>query len=103
MILGPNGKNIYPDEIENRFNNRHGVGESLIVNRGDKLVALIYPDQDVVAKEKLSRDDLVKLFEHHRKAVNHQVPHFISIAQVEIQEKEFAKTPKRSIKRFLYS
>lgn len=103
MILGPNGKNIYPDEIENRFNNRHGVGESLIVNRGDKLVALIYPDPDMVAKEKLTREDIEKLFEHHRKAVNHQVPHYISIAQVEIQEKEFAKTPKRSIKRFLYS
>jgi long-chain acyl-CoA synthetase len=103
MILGPNGKNIYPDEIENRLNNRHGIGESLVVSRNDKLVALIYPDQDVVANEKLSREDLEKLFEHHRKALNHQVPHFISIAKVEIQDKEFAKTPKRSIKRFLYS
>jgi len=103
MILGPNGKNIYPDEIENRLNNRHGIGESLIVSRNDKLVALIYPDQDMVAKEKLTHEDLEKLFEHHRKAVNHQLPHFISIAQVEIQDKEFAKTPKRSIKRFLYS
>jgi long-chain acyl-CoA synthetase len=103
MILGPNGKNIYPDEIESRINNRHAVAESLIVNRDDRLVALIYPDPDIVEKEKLTREDLEKLFEHHRKAVNHQLPHFISIAQVEIQEKEFTKTPKRSIKRFLYS
>ncbi|HNX42798.1 MAG TPA: AMP-binding protein [Bacteroidales bacterium] len=103
MILGPNGKNIYPDEIENRLNNRHGIGESLIVSRNNKLIALLYPDQDVVAHEKLAREDLEKLFEHHRKAVNKQVPHFISIAGFEIQDKEFAKTPKRSIKRFLYS
>lgn len=103
MILGPNGKNIYPDEIENRLNNRHGIGESLIVSRNEKLIALIYPDQDVVAKEKLSPEDLQKLFEHHRKAVNHQLPNFITIAHIEIQDKEFAKTPKRSIKRFMYS
>lgn len=103
MILGPSGKNIYPDEIEARLNNRHGIGESLIVSRNEKLVALVYPDQDVVANEKLTREDLEKIFEHHRKAVNHQLPHFISIAQVEIQDKEFVKTPKRSIKRFLYS
>lgn len=102
MILGPSGKNIFPDEIESRFNNRTGIAESLVVQRDDKLILLIFPDPDYVQQHKLNASDIQKLMEHHVKTVNHQLPHYISIAGFELQEQEFAKTPKRSIKRFLY-
>jgi long-chain acyl-CoA synthetase len=102
MILGPSGKNIYPEEIESIMNNRHGVAESLIVDRDHKLTALVFPDADVVKREKLSEDDLMKLFEHHRKTINHKLPKYINISSVEIHPEEFDKTPKKSIKRYLY-
>lgn len=102
MILGPSGKNIFPDEIESRFNNRTGIAETLVVQRDDKLILLIYPDPDYVQQHKLHPSDVQKLMEHHVKTVNHQLPHYISIAGFELQEQEFIKTPKRSIKRFLY-
>lgn len=102
MILGPSGKNIFPDEIESRFNNRQGISESLVVQRDEKLIVLIYPDPDYVQQHKLQPADIQKLMEHHVKTVNHQLPHYISIAGFELQEQEFVKTPKRSIKRFLY-
>lgn len=102
MILGPSGKNIFPDEIESRFNNRTGVAESLVVQRDEKLIVLIFPDPDYVLSHKLQQTDIQKLMEHHVKTVNHQLPHYISIAGYELQEQEFVKTPKRSIKRFLY-
>ena len=102
MILGPNGKNIYPEEIEAVLNNRYAVGESLIVHRNDKLVALIFPDQELVEKEKLSNDDLLKIYEHHKKTMNHKLPGHMTVATVEIQNEEFIKTPKKNIKRYLY-
>lgn len=102
MILGSSGKNIFPDEIESRFNNRMGISETLVVQRDEKLIVLIFPDPDYVQKHKLSQADINKLMEHNVKAVNHQLPHYISIAGYELQEQEFVKTPKRSIKRFLY-
>ena len=102
MILGANGKNIYPEEIESLFNNRHAVAESLLVHRGEKLVALIYPDADVVKNENISDDELLNIFNHHLKAINHKLPKYMNVSSTEIHPEEFVKTPKRSIKRYIY-
>jgi long-chain acyl-CoA synthetase len=103
MILGANGKNIYPDEIESLLNNQFAVSESLIVKRESKLVALIVPDNEIVEAHKITEPQLQKLFERHIKVVNHKMPKYMKVASVEIQNTEFVKTPKRSIKRYLYS
>jgi long-chain acyl-CoA synthetase len=103
MILGSNGKNIYPEEIESIFDNRYAVGESLIVHRDNKLVALIYPDFETVEKENILPEDLIKIYEHHKKAINHMLPGYMNVSSVELQNEEFVKTPKKSIKRYLYN
>ena len=103
MILGANGKNIYPEEIEAVFDNRFAIGESLIVHRNDKLVALIYPDFEVVEKEKISPEELLKIYEHHKKAINHKLPAYMNVATIVLQNEEFIKTPKKNIKRYLYN
>ncbi len=104
MILGASGKNIYPEELEAYFNNRFAVGESLIVQRDDyKLVALIYPDADAVAANNLTDEDLQNLFKQHLKEINAAVPSYMNVSKFEIRSEEFVKTPKRSIKRYLYS
>lgn len=102
MILSANGKNIYPEEIESMLNNRYAIAETLVVNREGKLVALVFPDAEIVKKEKLSNDELLKILEHHRKHLNHKVPKYMTVARIEIHPEEFVKTPKRNIKRFLY-
>jgi long-chain acyl-CoA synthetase len=103
VIIGSSGKNIYPEEIEAHFNNKYLVAESLVVMRNDKLVALIYPDFEEMEKAGIKEEGLMQLFEHHLKLVNHHLPGFMNVSKVEIHPKEFQKTPKRSIKRFLYS
>lgn len=102
MILGPSGQNIYPDEIESLLNNLHGISESLVVNRKHKLIALIYPDAEIIKKENLSEDMLHKLLTQHIATINHRVANFMKLSGFEIQKEEFVKTPKKSIKRFLY-
>ncbi|NVO19361.1 MAG: AMP-binding protein [Bacteroidetes bacterium] len=102
MILGASGKNIYPDEIESLLNNQFAVSESLIVQRNGKLVALIYPDPETIEKHNITPEMLKKLFERHIKVVNHRFPKYMSISGIDIQAAEFIKTPKRSIKRYLY-
>lgn len=102
MILGANGKNIYPEEIESLLNNRHAVAEALVVHRNEKLVALVFPDAETVKKEKISESDLTKILKHHQKALNHKLPKYMSISSIEIHPEEFVKTPKKSIKRYLY-
>lgn len=102
MILGANGKNIYPEEIESILNNRHAVAESVVVNRNDKLVAMVFPDSEVVKREKISEKELIKIFEHHRKVMNHKLPKYMNVSAIELHPEEFVKTPKRSIKRYLY-
>jgi long-chain acyl-CoA synthetase len=102
MLLGASGKNIYPEEIESLLNNKFGVAETVVVQRNEKLVALIFPDPEYVQKEKVSQDDLIALFENYKREINQQLPVYMNISQVEIHSEEFAKTPKRSIKRFLY-
>jgi long-chain acyl-CoA synthetase len=103
MLLGASGKNIYPEEIESLFNNKFGVGETVVVQRNDKLVALVYPDQEYVQKEKLSEESIKDIFDQYKKEINEQLPGYMNISQVVVQSEEFAKTPKRSIKRFLYN
>jgi long-chain acyl-CoA synthetase len=104
MILGANGKNIYPEELEACFNNKFAVGESLVVQRDDdKLVALIYPDADVVEANKISAVELQNMYAQYVKEINATVPSYMNISKCEIRNEEFVKTPKRSIKRYLYT
>jgi long-chain acyl-CoA synthetase len=103
MLLGPSGKNIYPEEIESVLNNKFGVAETVVVQRDDKLIALIYPDQDYVKQNNVDDESLKKLFEEYKKEANEQLPAYMNISQVVIQTEEFTKTPKRSIKRYLYN
>lgn len=103
VIIGASGKNIYPEEIESHFNNLYLVAESLVVQRNEKLVALICPDHEEREKAGMKEDELTALYDHHLKLVNHHLPGFMQVSKYEIHPKEFQKTPKRSIKRFLYS
>lgn len=103
MLLGASGKNIYPEEIESLYNNKFGVAETVVVQRNEKLVALIFPDPEFVQKEKVSQEELTVLFEGYKKEINDQTPGYMNVSQIEIRSEEFVKTPKRSIKRFMYS
>jgi len=102
MILGPSGQNIYPEEIEAKINNMPFVQESLVVEQNQKLVALIFPDFDTADKEGYSNDDLDRIMEETRIEVNKSLPAYCQITKVKLYPEEFEKTPKRSIKRFLY-
>ena len=103
VIIGSNGKNIYPEEIESHFNNKYLVSESLVVLRDEKLVVLIYPDFEEMEKAGMKEEGLNELYAHYLKTINHHLPGFYQVSKFEIHPKEFQKTPKRSIKRFLYS
>ncbi|OFY40405.1 MAG: long-chain fatty acid--CoA ligase [Bacteroidetes bacterium GWF2_40_14] len=102
MILGPNGQNIYPEEIESLLNNMQYVNESLVIEEQGSLTVLIYPDFELAEQHGLSTIDLEKKMEENRVAVNDDLPNFCKIQTVKIFPEEFEKTPKRSIKRFLY-
>ena len=102
MILGPSGQNIYPEEIESELNNMPYVGESLVIEDGEKLIALIYPDQDLRDREKLTKEQLLVKLNEELKEVNKELPNYCKIAAIELSPEEFEKTPKRSIKRYLY-
>lgn len=103
MILGPSGKNIYPEEIESVFNNKDYVTESLVISEDNKLVALIFPDYEAMKKDNLTEDQLLPVYENMKKEVNERLPEFMAVSKIRIHPEEFAKTPKRSIKRFLYT
>ena len=103
MILGPSGKNIYPEEIESVINNQKYVTESLVISEDNKLIGLIYPDYDQVKNENLSEEQLLAALDEVRKAVNERLPEFMGVSKFRIHHEEFLKTPKRSIKRFLYT
>ena len=102
MILGPSGQNIYPEEIEQNVNNLRYVSESLVVDEDGKLVALIYPDFDNARAEGISDTDIETLMNQNVKQLNAELPGYSQIARVRIYNEEFEKTPKRSIKRYLY-
>ena len=102
MILGPSGKNIYPEELESHLNNRFMVMESLVLERDEKLIALICPDYDAVEKAGHTKEELSKILGGYIHDLNHHVPKYMMVSGFEIHATEFEKTPKRSIKRFLY-
>ena len=102
MLLGPSGQNIYPEEIEDKLNNLPYVTESIIVQKDDKLVALIYPDFDQAFKDGVPDSQIPALMEQNRVQLNALLPAYSQVASVKIYNEEFEKTPKKSIKRFLY-
>ena len=102
MILGPSGQNIYPEEIEQRINNLPYVCESLVVEENQRLVALVYPDIEIGATQGLSFDDLARMMRENIDSLNKDLPAYSRIADVKVLHEEFEKTPKRSIKRYLY-
>ena len=102
MLLGPSGQNIYPEEIESKLADLPYVMESLVIMRNQKLTALIYPNLEKAKLDKVSAVALEKIIKGHRKEVNKHSPTFLHIAEIEVREKEFEKTPKQSIKRYLY-
>lgn len=103
MILGPSGQNIYPEEIESKLNNLPYVAESLVIERERKLVALVYPDYEAMGADGLTADQLPQIMEDNKKLLNNQVANYERIGSIVVVDKEFEKTPKKSIKRFLYS
>ena len=102
MLLGPNGQNIYPEEIEDKLNSMTMVMESIVVQRDTKLVALVHPDMDEAKAMGFSMDDLKNIMEQNRNGLNEMIPAYEKITEIEILEEEFEKTPKKSIKRYLY-
>lgn len=102
MILGPSGQNIYPEEIEDRLNNMPYVCESLIVEQEGKLVALVYPDIENAQRSNLAGHALEAQMEEDIAALNKELPAYSQISRLKIYYEEFEKTPKRSIKRYLY-
>ena len=102
MLLGANGQNIYPEEIEDRLNSMALVSESIIVQRNNKLVALIHPDYDEASSMGFTAEDLEHIMDQNRVELNSQMPSFAKISGIQIHENEFEKTAKKSIKRYLY-
>lgn len=102
MILGPSGQNIYPEEIENKLNNLPFVNESLVVESNSRLVALVFPDVDAAKVHGIDEEELQKHFEKKRHEINRHLPAYCQISAMKLRSEEFEKTPKKSIKRFLY-
>jgi len=103
MILGPSGQNIYPEEIEAVINNKDYIVESVVISVDNKLIALVFPDNEMMKRDNLSEEQLLEYLDKTRKEVNERLPEFMAVSKFRIHHEEFAKTPKRSIKRFLYT
>ncbi len=102
MILGPSGQNIYPEEIEQKLNNLPYVAESLVIDDGGTLVALIVPDYEAARLAGVDSEGLQKIMDQNLVALNEDIPAYSKVKRYKLMEEEFEKTPKRSIKRFLY-
>ena len=102
MLLGPNGQNIYPEEIEDKLNSMAMVNESIIIQSDDKLVALVHPDMEEVNNLGFTDEDLENIMEQNRKELNMQMPSFAKVSRIKLHDQEFEKTAKKSIKRYLY-
>jgi len=100
MILGASGQNIYPEEIEDKLNSMPMVSESIVVQEHEKLVALVYPDQDEIVK--FTQQELEGIMEQIRHDLNAHLPAYSRLSAIRLHHEEFAKTPKKSIKRYLY-
>lgn len=102
MLLGPNGQNIYPEEIEDKLNSMAMVNESIVIQNDDKLVALVHPDMEEVNNLGFTDEDLENIMEQNRKELNMQIPSFAKVSRIKLHHQEFEKTAKKSIKRYLY-
>ena len=102
LLLGSNGQNIYPEEIEDKLNSMPMVTESIVVQRGEKLVGLVYPDFEEAGNMGMGIPELKSIMEQNRKDINNVLPSYSKLTEIELCDKEFEKTPKKSIKRFLY-
>lgn len=102
MLLGANGQNIYPEEIEDKLNSMPLVNESIILQKGDKLIGLVHPDMEEVNSLGFSQEEIESIMEQNRVELNDTLPPFCKLSSIQIYDKEFAKTPKKSIKRYLY-
>ena len=103
MLLSSSGQNIYPEEIEDKLNNLPYISESIVIQNGNKLAALIYPDYEEAQVNNLSEVDINRIMEENRNTLNSMIPAYSQIAAFKIYSEEFEKTPKKSIKRFLYT
>jgi len=103
MILGPSGQNIYPEEIESKLNNLPYVMESLVIEKNKRLIALIFPDHEAVLQAGISSEDLPAIMEQNKETLNKLVASYERIAEIQLYPAEFEKTPKKSIKRYLYT
>ena len=103
MILGSNGQNIYPEEIESKLNNLPFVMESVIVERNGKIVGLVYPDYDAIDSTGIAHSDLPLLMEETRVTLNKLLAPYEAVSELQLYPTEFEKTPKKSIKRYLYT
>lgn len=100
MLLGASGQNIYPEEIEDKLNSMPMVAESVVIQEGEKLVALVYPDQDELMN--FTHEELEDIMEQNRHNLNEYLPAYSRLSAIRLHDEEFAKTPKKSIKRYLY-
>ena len=103
MILSSSGQNIYPEEIEAKLNNLPYIVESLVISNNNRLIALVYPDYDAAKAAGVSEEDLKNIMRKNKEAVNSIVAGYEKIAEIKLRENEFEKTPKKSIKRYLYT
>ena len=103
MLLGSNGQNIYPEEIEDKLNSMTLVNESVVIQDEDKLIGLVYPDYDEARQMGFNNQDLQEIMEQNRQQLNASQPAYCRLSSIELREEEFEKTPKRSIKRYLYT
>ena len=102
MLLGPSGQNIYPEEIEDKLNSLPLVVESVVVQRDTKLVGLVYPDYEEAKNTGISLSSIEAQMQQNLQDLNLTQPAYCKLSAIEIQEKEFEKTPKKSIKRYMY-
>ena len=102
MLLSSNGQNIYPEEIEDKLNSMAMVVESVVIQEEDKLIGLVYPDYDEAKNLGFNNEELEKIMEQNRQQLNEILPQYSKLAAIRLHEEEFEKTPKKSIKRYLY-
>ena len=103
MLLGANGQNIYPEEIEDKLNSLPMVSECVVIQKGEKIYGLVYPDMEACQKQGMTAEAIADLMETNRQTLNRQLPAYEQIAGIKVMKEEFEKTPKKSIKRFLYT
>ena len=102
MLLGANGQNVYPEEIEDKLNSLTMVNECIVIQEENKLIGLVHPELEEVQSLDFNDEDVINVMEQNRIALNEQLPPFCRLAEIRINKEEFIKTPKKSIKRYLY-